>query len=186
LIARDNGPSPADVLAEFPIHGEPALPGERADVPTASPVTQPVATSEAVADAASLAPRAVAFAADLAGTSLAVTLALVGAAAATGRAPRAPGLAWAGAFALTFSYAFVALPLTLFGRTVGMSLAGLVARAGAAGRSLTPAEASRRWVGTLAAAALLGAPLLFTRRDRRRPTPADRLSDRPLVRELEA
>ena len=182
MTARRDDPSPADVLAEFPIHGDTAVPMARADLPV-SAATLPLETAGA-GDAASLPPRALAFAADLAGTSLAVTLALVGAAAATGSTPRASGFAWAAAFALTFSFAFVALPLTLFGRTVGMSLAGLVARPGAAGRSLTPGEASRRWLGTLAAAVLLGTPLLVTRRDRLRPTPADRLSGRPLVREL--
>ena len=169
-------PSPAEVLAEFPIHRDPPLlRGPSPDPP------QPAAPADG--DPAPLLRRAVAFAADCAGTSLAVTLALVGGAAATGRAPRLAGLGWAAAFALAFSFAFVALPLTLFGRTVGMSLAGLAARSGPAGRGLTPSEAARRWLGTLGAAALLGLPLLATRRDRDRPTLADRLSRRPLVRE---
>ena len=169
----------APSLADFPIHGDRAGGLEPA-------VALPVPAPPGGSGAARLLPRMIAFAADVAGTSLAVTLALVAAAAATGRAPRPSGLAWAGAFALAFSYAFVALPLTLFGRTVGMSLAGLSTRGGAAGRGLTPSEAARRWLGTAGAAAGLGVPLLFTRRDRERPTPADRLSGRPLVRDLPA
>ncbi len=135
--------------------------------------------------AAPLSARAVAFAADLAGTSLAVTLAVIAAVTVAGRAPRLAGLPWAAAFALAYSFVFVVLPLTLFGRTVGMSLAGLAAAAGPSGRRLTPGEAARRWAGTLLAAAALGLPLLWTLRDPSSPTPADRFSGRPLVRDLE-
>ena len=101
----------------------------------------------------------------------------------SGRPLRLAGLAWAAAFGLEFSFFFVVLPLTLFGRTVGMSLAGLAASPGPSGRRLTAGEASRRWAGTLLAAAGLGLPLLFTARDASRPTPADRLSGRPLTRD---
>jgi hypothetical protein len=81
---------------------------------------------------------------------------------------------------------FVVLPLTLFGRTVGMSLAGLAAAPGPLGRRLTPGEAARRWAGTLLTAAALGLPLLWTLRDPSSITPADRFSGRPLVRDLES
>jgi hypothetical protein len=134
---------------------------------------------------ATLSARAIAFAADLAGSSLAVTLALIGAVAATGRAPHVGGLAWAAAFGLGFSFVFIALPLTLFGRTVGMSLAGLTTRPSHSGRRLTPAEAAWRWAGSAFAAAALGLPLLVTMRDPLRPTPADRWSGRTLMREVE-
>jgi hypothetical protein len=184
LIPRERSDSAAagSPLDDFPLHGD--GPGSAPLPPASSAASAP--SPAAPEETAPIAPRLVAFAADAAGTSLAVTLALVAAVAATGRAPRLPGLAWAAVFAFGFSFAFVALPLTLFGRTVGMSLAGLAARAGAAGRGLTPSEATRRWLGTVGAAAGLGLPLLFTRRDRMRPTPADRLSGRPLVREFSA
>jgi hypothetical protein len=172
----------ADPLADLPIHSsDPA--GRFAE----SLAVRDFGGEEAAApETAPLAARAIAFAADLAGTSLAVTLALVAAVAVTGRAPRLAGISWAAAFGVVYSFVFVALPLTLFGRTVGMSLAGLAARPGASGRGLTPAEAAKRWAGTAVSAFALGLPLLFTMRDPLRPTPADRLSGRTLVRESEA
>jgi uncharacterized RDD family membrane protein YckC len=136
-------------------------------------------------ESAPLFARTIAFAADLAGTSLAVTLALMAAVTVCGRAPRLSGLPWAALFGLEFSFFFVVLPLTLFGRTVGMSLAGIAARPGRSGRPLTPGEASRRWAGTVISTAALGIPVLLTARDRLRPTPADRLSGRTLVRDTE-
>ncbi len=155
----------SDLFAPPPATGIPAAPSEQDDAP--------------------LSRRAIAFAADAAGTSLAVTIALIAAAAATGRSPSLAGAPWVAAFTLGYSFVFVALPLTLFGRTVGMSLAGLVARPGPAGHRLAPAEAAGRWAGTLLTAALIGLPLLLTARDPRRPTPADRLSGRPLAREFD-
>ncbi|HEY7111803.1 MAG TPA: RDD family protein [Thermoanaerobaculia bacterium] len=169
--------APPDVLAEFPLQEEPLRGSEtRASAaPAAAEVgPEPVAT---------LGARALAFAADVAGASLAVTVALMAAVAWVGRGPRTTGLAWAGAFGALFSLVFVGLPLTLFGRTVGMSLAGLAARPGPSGRGMTPSEASRRWAGTALAAISLGLPLWLGRRDPERPTPADRLSGRTLVRE---
>lgn len=136
-------------------------------------------------ESAPLPARTIAFAADLAGTSLAVTLALMAAVTVCGRAPRLSGLPWAVLFGLEFSFFFVLLPLTLFGRTVGMSLAGIAARPGRSGRRLTPGEASRRWAGTAISAAALGLPMFLTVRDRLRPTLADRLSGRTLVRDTE-
>lgn len=166
-------------LADFPLGAEPSAglpPAPEARAPEPAPVPS----------TATLAARALAFAADLAGTSLAVTLALIAAAAATGHSPRLSGLPWAAAFGVGFSFVFVVLPLTLFGRTVGMSLAGLSASAEPAGRGLSPSEAARRWAGTAATALSLGVPLFFTRRDPLRPTLADRLSGRTLVREAES
>ncbi|HYB52635.1 MAG TPA: RDD family protein [Thermoanaerobaculia bacterium] len=175
-------PAASRDLADLPLRGE-SGPG---DLPLPLASTAPTASSEPAEPAAPLAARAVAFAADLAGSSLAVTLALVAAAAATGRAPRLAGLPWAVAFGIGFSFVFVALPLTLFGRTVGMSLAGLAASPGASGRRLTPAEAARRWAGSLLAAASLGLALIPGGRDSSYRTPADRWSGRPLRREVEA
>jgi hypothetical protein len=172
---------PSDALAEFPLHEEALRAGETGAA--AEPEREASSGPEPVA---TLGLRAAAFAADLSGASLAVTIALMTAVAWAGRGPRLSGLVWAAAFGLLFSFVFVGLPLTLFGRTVGMSLAGLAARQGPSGRVLTPSEASRRWAGTALAAVSLGLPLWLGRRDPERPTLADRLSGRPLVREVES
>jgi len=177
LSPISRGGPPSEALADFPLHDGTSRAIASRPAPTAE---DPPASSEPVA---TLGPRAVAFAADLAGASLAVTIALMGAVAWAGRGPRPPGLAWAAAFGVLFSFVFVGLPLTLFGRTVGMSLAGLAACPGPSGRGMTPGEASRRWTGTAIAAIALGLPLWLGRRDPERPTPADRLSGRTLVRE---
>jgi hypothetical protein len=165
-------------LADFPISGEVLA-------PTAPPASTRLEAEPQTSAAASLAVRAVALAADLAGTSLAVTAALMGAVAATGQSPRISGFPWAAAFGVGFSFVFVVVPLALFGRTVGMSLAGIAADAGAAGRRLTAGEAARRWAGTAVTVLGLGLPILFTMRDPARPTPADRFSSRSLIREIE-
>jgi hypothetical protein len=170
-----------DSLAEFPLREEPLrAPETRA---AAEPEHERSSGPEPVA---TLGLRAIAFAADLSGASLAVTIALMAAVAWAGRGPRLPGLAWAAAFGVLFSFVFVGLPLALFGRTVGMSLAGLAARPGPVGRVLTPSEAFKRWAGTALAAISLGLPLWLGRRDPERPTLADRLSGRSLVREVES
>lgn len=132
---------------------------------------------------ASLSDRAIGVAADAATAVLLVLVALLGAFAARGRTPRFEGLGWAAVFALDVSFFATVVPLVLFGRTVGMSLAGLVARDDGAGRHLTPSEAARRWVGTLLTLAGLGIPLFWTARDPEAPTLADRLSGRTLVRD---
>jgi hypothetical protein len=179
LNSLEPGASSPETLVDFPLEPEAGV-AEPAAVPEAAQA------SERTGATATMPPRLLAFAADLAGTSLAVTLALMGAVAATGKAPRLSGLPWAAVFGVGFSFVFVVMPLTLFGRTVGMSLAGLSAGAGPAGRGLSPSEASRRWAGTAATALGLGLPLLWTMRDRSRPTPADRLSARALVRDSES
>lgn len=165
-------------LADFPLRREGLA--EVFETPPADPAEW------ARSDAAPLSARAASFAADAAATSLAVTLALLAAVISTGRAPRLMGLPWAAVFAVYFSFFFVVTPLILFGRTVGMALAGLSAFPAASGRRLTPSEAIRRWAGTAFCAAALGIPLFFTLRDRERPTPADRLSGRPLTRDVES
>ena len=171
----------SDPLLDLPLRADQAPAGF--GLPIASETADPA--PEVEPESAPLLARMIAFAADLAGTSLAVTLALMAAVAVCGRAPRLSGLPWAALFGLEFSFFFVVLPLMLFGRTVGMSLAGIAARPGRSGRRLTPGEAGRRWVGTAISAAALGLPVLMTVRDRLRPTPADRLSGRTLVRDTE-
>jgi uncharacterized RDD family membrane protein YckC len=176
------GPARFDPLLDLPLREDGGIGGFA--LPLAARTPDP--TLEVERACAPLSARAIAFAADLAGTSLAVTLALMAAVASAGRAPRLAGLPWAASFGLGFSFVFVVLPLTLFGRTVGMSLAGLAARPSLSGRRLTPGEAARRWAGTAISAAAFGLPLLLTMRDPLRPTPADRLSGRTLERDGES
>ena len=168
---------PESPLVDFPLRAEQDL------FRDAPPPVAALGERESVAVAAPLGPRALAFAADGAASLLAASAGLLAAAVATGRAIRPAGLWWAAAFAVQFSFFLVVLSLTLFGKTVGMALLGLAARPGDTGRHLHPHEAARRWLGTALAAVPLGLPLLFTRRDRTAPTPADRLSGRSLVRE---
>jgi hypothetical protein len=121
--------------------------------------------------------------ADLAALILAVSLPIVAAAALAGRWPTPRGLAWAALFAVTFSFGTTVASLFLFGRTAGMALAGLVLKPDANGRRPTFGQATGRWLGTALSAAALGLPLVAGARDPERPTPADRLSGRPLVEE---
>jgi uncharacterized RDD family membrane protein YckC len=133
------------------------------------------------AAAAALTLRALAAAADLAAAVLGVSLPIVLAAALRGRWPTPAGLLWAAAFGVSLSFSATVAALFLFGRTPGMALCGLGVRSDAAGVRPTAGQAARRFLGTLLSAGTLGVPLLLTRRDRAAPTPADRLSGRPLV-----
>ena len=99
-----------------------------------------------------------------------------------GRWPALSGLLWAAGFALYLSFFATVVPLVLFGRTVGMALAGLAAAPRDGVRGLSPRDALFRWLGTLITVLSLGLSLLFTRRDREAPTLADALSGRPLLR----
>jgi hypothetical protein len=162
-------------LDDFPLRPEPPL-----DLGRTSPAEPPPAIPSGVA---SLPDRALGTAADVATSLLVVLVALLAAFAVRGRTPRISGLGWAALFALCVSFVAIAVPLVLFGRTVGMALAGLIARDDGAGRHLTPSEAARRWVGTLLSVAGLGVPLLWTLSNAAAPTPADRLSGRSLVRD---
>lgn len=149
-----------------------------------SPSVPPKASApegESAGPAAGLGARAGAFGADAVTVLLLVSAALLGARVFTGELPSTAGLPWAGAFLLLLSFFTTVLPLMLFGRTVGMALAGLTARPRASSHRLEAAEAARRWVGTLVTAATLGLPLLWTMRDGEAPTPADGLSGRSLV-----
>ncbi len=164
----------ADPLTDFPLRAEPA------DLAAPAPAAPRPPTS-----GVSLLPdRALGTAADAALSILLVLAALLGAYAARGRTPGFAGLGWASAFALYVSFFVIVLPLVLFGRTVGMALAGLTARDDGTGRRLTAAAAVRRWAGTLATVAAVGLPLFFTVRDPEAPTPADRLSGRTLARDV--
>ena len=170
------GPSGVDEhLGDLPLRPEPAL---EFPAPSAGP-----GAVVAGSPLSSLPDRALGVAADVATSVLLATVALLAAFAVRGHTPRFEGLGWTAAFALYVSFFAVVVPLVLFGRTVGMALAGLVARDGDAGRRLTPGEAARRWAGTLATIAGLGLPLFWTARDADAPTLADRLSGRTLVRE---
>jgi hypothetical protein len=163
-----------DRFADLPLHPEPP----RDLGVAAGAVPGPVSS-----DTASISDRAIGAAADAATAVLLVLVALLGAFAVVGRTPRFQGLGWAAAFALDVSFFATVVPLVLFGRTVGMALAGTVARDDGAGRLLTPSEAARRWAGTLLTIAGLGLPLFWTARDPGAPTLADRLSGRTLVRD---
>lgn len=170
------GADPADPrLVDFPLQGEPSV-----DLGLPMPAPPPVRPS----GLALLPDRAIGTAADAAVSILLVLAGLLAAYAARGRTPEFAGLGWAFVFALYVSFFVVVVPLVLFGRTVGMALAGLATRDEGAGRRLTPTEATRRWAGTLATVAAIGLPLFFTARDPEAPTLADRLSGRTLARDV--
>ena len=138
---------------------------------------------ESAGRAAGLGARAGAFGADAATILLLASATVLGARAFTGELPSTAGLPWAGAFLLLLSFFTTVVPLMLFGRTVGMALAGLTVRPRASSRRLGAEEAVRRWLGTLVTAATLGLPLLWTGQDGRKPTPGDRWSGRSLVQD---
>lgn len=169
-------PEAERALNDFPLRAEPPLDLGSADASETTAVTPE-------SGLASLPDRAIGAAADTATSILVVLVALLAAFAARDRTPRISGLGWAALFALTVSFFAVVVPLILFGRTVGMALAGLVAKDQGVGRRLTPGQAVRRWAGTLITIAGAGLPLLWSLRDADAPTPADRLSGRTLVRD---
>jgi hypothetical protein len=165
-------------LDDFPLHaGEPDEPLGVFEAPGR---LRPSGRAGAVAP---LGARWSAAAADAA-TILAIgALAILGARLVTGSSPRPPGLAWAAGF-LVYLSLFATVPaLVLFGKTVGMALAELSARAAAGGAGLSAAAAFRRWLGSLATVATAGLPLLWTAGSPQAPTPADRLSGHPLTLE---
>jgi hypothetical protein len=133
--------------------------------------------------AAPLSLRAMAAAADLAAAVLGVSLPIVLAASLRGRWPTPPGLLWAAAFGVSLSLVATVAALFLFGRTPGMALCGLWVRADAASVRPTAGQAALRFLGTALCAAALGTPLLLTMHHPEAPTPADRMSGRPLVEE---
>ncbi len=158
------------ILDDFPLHGNAAadelVPG------SVNAVRRPPAHP----DSAPLSARLPAAAADSATVLLLAALAILAARLATGESPRLWGFAWVAGF-LVYLWAFATIvPLVAFGRTVGMALADLSARPDGAHAGLTAPAACRRWLGTLATAATGGLLLLWSARDPRAPTPADRLS----------
>jgi len=170
-------------LEDFPLHGgdavaSPAIAGAPSVASEAEIEAPPAAaTSGGIAP---LSTRATAAAADAAVVLLLTAFALLAARLATGATPRPAGLAWAAGFALYLSF-FATVPgLVLFGKTIGMALAEISARS-EAGAGLSAGMASRRWLGTLLAAATAGLALLWTRSDAGLPTPADRLSGHALT-----
>src|SRR5262249_6818775 len=80
---------------------------------------------EPAAQTASLSERGMAFAADAAAAIFMTALALLGATKVVGQTPTRLGLAWAAIFAVYLSFFLVLIPLLLFGRTLGMALAGI-------------------------------------------------------------
>ncbi|HEY6066443.1 MAG TPA: RDD family protein [Thermoanaerobaculia bacterium] len=165
----DFGDSP---LVDLPLSG--------AESDPLSLPSRPARLSGSAEAAASLSARMRALAAD--GAVLALLISFCGLLATNLRAQplRPASLPWAAAFALNLSVFTTVLPLVLFGRTIGMALAGLSARP-AGSPPLTFRESFLRWLGTLIAAAALGFPLLWTARNAEEPTLADRLSGRALV-----
>jgi hypothetical protein len=162
----ENGP-----LDDFPLYGATrgADAGHALDPVDAFAAATPAA-------AAPLSPRLSAAAADAATVLLLAALAILAARLATGESPGLSGLVWVIGF-LLYLWAFATIvPIMAFGRTVGMALADLSARPDGPQAGLTAREAFRRWLGTLATAATGGLLLLWSARDPRAPTPADRLS----------
>ena len=79
----------------------------------------------------------------------------------------APGAWPAGAvFLLTFSFLYSVLPLAFWGRTPGMSVAGLKATA-RDGRPLSFSQAAGKWLGSVLTVALAGLPVLLALSGRR-------------------
>ncbi|MGE5413025.1 MAG: RDD family protein [Syntrophomonadaceae bacterium] len=168
-------PGPAEPLRDFPLRPEPPLEDPRLFPAEPEPSEGP--------RPAPLGPRFFAAAADAAAVLLLAAIAILAARLLTGRSPRGAGLAWAAAFLVYLSLFAIVPPLVLFGRTIGMALADLSVESGGPGAGLPPSEALRRWTGSLATAATGGLLLLWSRRHPELPTPADRLSGRPLALE---
>ena len=166
-------PVSEEALLDLPLRTE----AENAEPP---PAAAPRLSGDLSGEVAPLAPRAMSFAADSAVVLLRAAAAVLAATAGRGEAPRLTGLVWAGIFALYLSFFATVLPLLFFGKTVGMALTGLSARP-VSEPPLRASECARRWLGTVLTAASAGIPLLFTRRNREAPSPADRLSGRALT-----
>jgi hypothetical protein len=168
-------PGNAAPLEDFPLQEEDGM--DLPQVRHLSELAEPAGERRA---AAPFGARLSAAAADAAAILLLAALAILGARVATGQAPRPAGLPWAFVF-LVYLSLFATVPaLVIFGRTVGMAISELSARSGP--EAGLPVDAAlRRWAGTLATAATGGLFLLWTRRSPDLPTPADRLSGRPLT-----
>jgi hypothetical protein len=166
----------SEPLADLPLRGV-------AEDAPASAALGASAASEASSPTPSFAVRAAALAADAFLVVLLAAVSLLAATALSGRFPRPEGLWWTAVFAVYVSFISTVLPLLLFGKTVGMALAGLTARGPDREVPLTLGESARRWLGTALTLAGAGLPLLATCRDGKAPTLADRMSGRPLAAE---
>ena len=130
--------------------------------------------------AAPAAPRLTAFLADASLCGIVAAASFLGAAALVRRSPSVQGWLWCGLFALLVSFFLVVPTLALFGRTPGMALADLTAD-DPSGEKPEFAASLARWGATALTAVLAGLPLATMLFDRRRRTPADLLSGRPLL-----
>jgi len=171
-VSRRGAPGPPDGreprLAEFPLGPSDAATPSRETGRASGP--------------APLSLRGMAATADLAAVMLGVSLPIVVASGLAGRWPTPRGLAWAALFAVAFSFGTTVAALFLFGRTPGMTLAGLALQPDTHGRRPTFGQAASRWLGTALCAVSLGLPVLLSGSGQR-ATPADRMSGRPLVEE---
>jgi hypothetical protein len=178
-LSKSKPTPPVSTLSEFSLVDLPLRTDDDSPSPPAPKAAVP--EGESAGRAASVGARAGAFGADAAMILLLAFATVLGARAFTGELPSTAGLPWAGAFLLLLSFFATVLPLMLFGRTVGMALAGLTVSPQASSRRVGAGEAARRWVGTFVTLATLGLPLLWTVRDGEAPTPADGWSGRSLV-----
>jgi hypothetical protein len=167
----------AAALEDFPLH--PGI-GELLVSPVAPAEEAPAAESSDGLFAAPLAARWTAAAADAALVLLLAAAAILAARWATGRTPSLSGIAWAAGYLVFLSFFATVPALVVFGRTVGMALADLSVRAEGGAAGIEAADAMRRWLGSLATVLAAGLPLIWTARDAKAPTPADRLSGRAL------
>ena len=168
-------PTPESALVDLPLRPVPAdAPFSNGERPESIPTR-----------AASLSARATAGAADAAAVLCTTAAALLLAARMTGYPLAFHALGWAAGFALYLSLFVTIVPLFFFGKTLGMSLAGLCAQPSPTGRRLTIGEAMRRWLGTLLTGASLGLAVLWSAVRADGQTVADRLSGRPLVEDGE-
>lgn len=96
---------------------------------------------------------------DLAAVVGALALAVIGS-WALGARPELSDLPAFAVFVASFSYLYIVIPLTFWGRTPGMAFASLVAR-GHNTVPLTIRQGFRRWLGAILTIVLLGLPALL-------------------------
>jgi RDD family protein len=167
-------PTPESALVDLPLGPSQGVPSPSAERPEGIPTR-----------AASLSARATAGAADAAAVLCTTAAALLFASRVTGQAVGWNAIGWAAAFALYLSLFVTVVPLFFFGKTPGMSLAGLCAQPSPSGRRLTAGEAALRWLGTLLTGVSFGLAVLWSAVRADGQTVADRLSGRPLVEDGE-
>lgn len=196
-LEGDLGGAPDDPLGRVLIQHPPALfpAGEAERGAAAAPPPESVSLfgdepaaaavpPEPLPLAAPAGPRLTAFVADAAACAIVAGASFLAAAALVRRSPSGPGWLWCALFALLLSFFLVVPTLALFGKTPGMALADLSAE-DPEGEKPPFATSVVRWAATALTAALAGLPLATILFDRRRRTPADILSGRPLVPQRE-